>query len=284
MRRLHRITAVAIALAAFVAWGSAGCGKSGSVTSAKSATSGSTTSTVAGTAFDATRNNLGGSDSLAPQPCGPLGFPVGIPSGCGWDAATSSFVCSQDLRRDGLVATHGYQFLDAANAPQSAYDSLTTAAIVFTSHLTGATTSGPKSVVDDTHTLTASGLAGDETTRIWNGTGASTRQDSVRTPTGPVLVHSAATTTVADVIVPKPWARDSWPLSGTITTHVVRSDGTSTLDVTAVLTFNGTRYASMSAGGKTFTNMGLKDSEHVARIVLHPTNPDIVYVAALGHL
>src|SRR3989441_11103896 len=42
-------------------------------------------------------------------------------------------------------------------------------------------------------------------------------------------------------------------------------------------------YKSTDAG-KSWTNMGLKDSEHVGRIVLHPTNPDIVYVAALGHL
>jgi photosystem II stability/assembly factor-like uncharacterized protein len=37
-------------------------------------------------------------------------------------------------------------------------------------------------------------------------------------------------------------------------------------------------------GGKTWKNMGLKDSHHIGRIVIHPTNPDIVYVAALGHL
>ena len=37
-------------------------------------------------------------------------------------------------------------------------------------------------------------------------------------------------------------------------------------------------------GGKTFTNMGLKESQHIGRIVIHPTNPDIVYVAAMGHL
>ena len=36
-------------------------------------------------------------------------------------------------------------------------------------------------------------------------------------------------------------------------------------------------------GGKTWTNMGLKDTRHISRIVIHPTNPDIVYVAALGH-
>lgn len=30
--------------------------------------------------------------------------------------------------------------------------------------------------------------------------------------------------------------------------------------------------------------MGLADSQHIARIVIHPTNPDVVYVAAMGHL
>jgi photosystem II stability/assembly factor-like uncharacterized protein len=37
-------------------------------------------------------------------------------------------------------------------------------------------------------------------------------------------------------------------------------------------------------GGKTWKNMGLRDTHHIGRIVIHPTNPDIVYVAALGHL
>lgn len=37
-------------------------------------------------------------------------------------------------------------------------------------------------------------------------------------------------------------------------------------------------------GGKTWENMGLKDSHHIGRIVVHPKNPDVVYVAAMGHL
>jgi photosystem II stability/assembly factor-like uncharacterized protein len=37
-------------------------------------------------------------------------------------------------------------------------------------------------------------------------------------------------------------------------------------------------------GGRTWANMGLRDSHHVGRIVLHPRNPNIVYVAAMGHL
>jgi len=42
-------------------------------------------------------------------------------------------------------------------------------------------------------------------------------------------------------------------------------------------------YKSIDAG-KTWTNMGLKESHHIGRIVIDPDNPNIVYVAALGHL
>ncbi len=36
-------------------------------------------------------------------------------------------------------------------------------------------------------------------------------------------------------------------------------------------------------GGKSWRNLGLHDSHSIARIVINPINPDIVYVAALGH-
>ena len=35
-------------------------------------------------------------------------------------------------------------------------------------------------------------------------------------------------------------------------------------------------------GGKTWTHVGLEKTQAIARIRIHPTNPDIVYVAALG--
>ncbi len=38
-----------------------------------------------------------------------------------------------------------------------------------------------------------------------------------------------------------------------------------------------------SDAGKTWQHMGLADSQTIARIIVHPTNPDIVYVAATGH-
>jgi photosystem II stability/assembly factor-like uncharacterized protein len=42
-------------------------------------------------------------------------------------------------------------------------------------------------------------------------------------------------------------------------------------------------YKSIDAG-KTWKNMGLRDSHHIARIQIDPRNPDVVYAAAMGHL
>src|SRR3954447_7144020 len=41
-------------------------------------------------------------------------------------------------------------------------------------------------------------------------------------------------------------------------------------------------YKSTDAG-RTWTNIGLKDTRHIGKIRVHPDNPDIVWVAALGH-
>jgi photosystem II stability/assembly factor-like uncharacterized protein len=41
-------------------------------------------------------------------------------------------------------------------------------------------------------------------------------------------------------------------------------------------------YKSLDAG-KTWTHIGLEDTQHIARILVDPHNPDIVFVAALGH-
>ena len=42
-------------------------------------------------------------------------------------------------------------------------------------------------------------------------------------------------------------------------------------------------YKSTDAG-RSWTNVGLPESHHIGRVVIHPTDPDVVWVAALGHL
>ncbi len=37
-------------------------------------------------------------------------------------------------------------------------------------------------------------------------------------------------------------------------------------------------------GGKTWVSLGLADTRQISRVIVHPTNPDLAYVAALGHV
>lgn len=36
-------------------------------------------------------------------------------------------------------------------------------------------------------------------------------------------------------------------------------------------------------GGETWTHLGLEDTHHISRVRIHPDNPDLLYVAAMGH-
>src|SRR4029450_2724849 len=47
--------------------------------------------------------------------------------------------------------------------------------------------------------------------------------------------------------------------------------------------FGGGRFKAVH-GGKKFEYVGLKETQSIARIVVHPKDPNIAYVAAVGHL
>jgi photosystem II stability/assembly factor-like uncharacterized protein len=59
--------------------------------------------------------------------------------------------------------------------------------------------------------------------------------------------------------------------------------GTGANDI-ARSSYSGKGLFKSTDAGATWTFAGLPDSHHIARIVIHPSNPDIVYVAAIGHL
>src|SRR5690606_18903673 len=48
--------------------------------------------------------------------------------------------------------------------------------------------------------------------------------------------------------------------------------------------YSGVGVYKSADGGKTWQHMGLDDTHHIGRIVLHPTDPNTVWVAAVGHL
>ncbi|HEY2016281.1 MAG TPA: hypothetical protein VGH38_22410, partial [Bryobacteraceae bacterium] len=59
--------------------------------------------------------------------------------------------------------------------------------------------------------------------------------------------------------------------------------GTGEADIRSQIGFGDGVYKSTDAG-KTWANIGLKDTRQIAKILVDPKKPDLVYVAALGHV
>lgn len=70
---------------------------------------------------------------------------------------------------------------------------------------------------------------------------------------------------------------------------VARSDsnviyaGTGETTIRLDVSYGDGMYKSTDAG-RTWANVGLKDTKHIGRILIHPDNPDLVYAAALGDI
>src|SRR5256885_2197784 len=81
---------------------------------------------------------------------------------------------------------------------------------------------------------------------------------------------------------------DKQPISSIGAVAVSESDpnviyaGTGEACIRGNISYGDGVYKSTDAG-KTWTNIGLRDTRHIGALLLHPTNPDIAYVAALGH-
>ncbi|MFN8548096.1 MAG: hypothetical protein U0527_09060 [Candidatus Eisenbacteria bacterium] len=212
---------------------------------------------------------------------GPLASDV-IPSGCDWDAALQRFVCAASTDDHGGTHTRSYAFLDANGVSQSAYDVSSTASMSLRHSFDATpTVNGNAGVIHHEDDFTATGLAGAETTRLWNGTmlehsegvpphgpggpggpnghghggppdstGAPPDSDHVPPDFSDLVFDS--NTTIANVVMPEPLSSTSWPKSGTITTVThIEGGPNGTEDRTVTLTFNGTQYASLFDGTNT---------------------------------
>ncbi len=150
-------------------------------------------------------------------------------------------------------------FVDANGVEQQAYDRQTTDTVRLHADVSGAIDRGHWSgSVERTRDLTASGLAGDETSVTWNGTGSGqvTRVRELQDSTVKQFDLSQSFT-VTDLVIPVPRTDTSWPLSGTITMSATVTitggprDGTvKQCDVT--ITFDGTNLATVTVNGETF--------------------------------
>jgi len=161
--------------------------------------------------------------------------------------------------RDHVERTCSVVFLDEAGDEMDAFDDLLTASVVVEMSMSGDLDRERWSAeVERSRELTLTGLLGDETERTWNGEGESTlSRTRMHELFGEQSVRMESETTIEDVVVAVPRSENPWPLSGSITRHVVVAivngpNGDVTRERTVVVTFDGTRYATMTVGGESW--------------------------------
>jgi hypothetical protein len=182
-------------------------------------------------------------------------------SGCILNPVDGRFDCPPFVNGRGVTVTRSLAFFDVNGVMMDHRDS-TTASMNVEAILAGiVATANGADTVNGTRNLTATGLLGQNTTRTWNGTGASTHgaywTDSVATRTADVSFSS----TFSNIVVQLPRSANPYPISGTITrivtgTGVVTRNGKTksiTISRTVVITFNGTEFATMVVGSENFS-------------------------------
>ena len=117
--------------------------------------------------------------------------------------------------------------------------------------------------------LTAAGIPGDPTTYYFGATGGGVWKSTDAAMTWSPVFDKEGTSAIGSIAVAN--SNPSVVYVGTgeacIRGNISHGDGVyKTLD-----------------GGKTWKNTGLGDSRAIGKIIVNPTNPDIVFVAALGH-
>jgi len=179
---------------------------------------------------------------------------------CPYNSTTKRLECPP-VSRDGgkFTITRSYAFWDASDVSQDHFDALLTAKANIQVHASGERDlPNWSATVDRTRDMTATGLAGDETERTWNGTGTNHITRSRHTDNGQARSYDLdCNSTVTDVVVPVPRGADRFPISGSIThtctiTFVGGPKDGQSITRTATVTFNGSESVSLTINGHTF--------------------------------
>ncbi len=179
--------------------------------------------------------------------------------GCARGGILRRFVCAaRHFRGSGsFTIEREVTFFDEAGNEQDDFDPVTTEAINLMTSLEGShENANMNASVEAQRDFTVSNLAGQETERVWNGE-ATTVANRVRFgDAGDRTYDLSAATTVEDVTVAVP-RTDRWPLSGTITRHVLvtvtREDGSEeTKERLVIIVFDGSPNPIMTVDGVEF--------------------------------
>jgi hypothetical protein len=158
-----------------------------------------------------------------------------------------------------LSGTRDVVFYDVDGEVQEAYDALTTVRITATVDVEGEISrSNWSASIARSRTMEITGLAGENTTRIFNGSGSEDVSRSRVLDNGETRSRDmTGSFTYTDLEVPTPDQEVRYPLSGTITRQMTLtvlngSDGERTRTVDVTITFDGTATAVGTINGESF--------------------------------
>ena len=153
-------------------------------------------------------------------------------------------------------------FYDENGDEMDQFDPLLTASVHIVSSVSGTRSrSSDRGSIEVTvnrdRDVTISGLLGEETERQWDGTGSASENRVLTTDANGTREYDMSESVTIDaVVIPVPRG-SGYPLSGTITRTLTltRSNGeeTFTRERTVSVTFNGTRYVTITIDGEEFT-------------------------------
>lgn len=180
---------------------------------------------------------------------------AGDPSAGGCTFSLGTFLCVRSF--GALDGEAQLTFRDAQGNAQDDFDATTTASVVIATEVSGDIdrTNFDLSFASEGD-FTVTGLAGDETSRTWNGTGTTSVTSSLFG--GSRAYTWTATRTATNVVVPTSGTEPRWPTSGTVTSNVEMEvtggpDDGKTADVTVTVTFNGTATVPLKVGNSNYT-------------------------------
>ena len=168
---------------------------------------------------------------------------------------TGTYVCSHE-GFGGLAGTTRITFFDEAETVQDAYDEALTASIHIQSEMEGTVDRDRfTGFMSRSRDLVVTGLLGEETVRIWNGT---TEGTSTRTHTAGELageeISTTSYSTIEGLTLPLPENETGpFPLSGVIATEMTTTGGPREGDHSVVITFDGSQFATITVDGDEMT-------------------------------
>jgi hypothetical protein len=164
-----------------------------------------------------------------------------------------------ELPLEGAERSCAVTYFDAAGNEQAAYDEVTTASMRLVTEINGEfERDGWLATVSRSREMTISGLEGAETSRTVNGSGSQAITRSKHSDeNGTRTYEMFGTSSIENVVHGVPIEDNPYPLSGSITRDMTvliiggKNDG-ETHSRLAVITFNGTQFATVTVNGETY--------------------------------